>query len=478
MKKLLKNVLVPYAGNDYHPHATRHNTLLMYCLAFLLANYVIFPVLGFDKHTTLAANIDADELISLANKERKNLGLTTLSQNENLSRAALAKGNDMLKKQYWSHFGPNGETPWQFITDAGYNYVYAGENLAKDFQTSLDTHLAWMNSKTHRDNIVNSNFKDVGIAIVSGQFQGYSSTIVVQMFGSEEMPVKKEDPPSSVVGSNSSTNPNPQDPLPTILPLTPPTINKPIEGNVFSSQEITIEGTVVEGNTLKVFSNNKVIGELPNEGAAFNINAKLEEGKNTIFMRSKDSNTGRESGDSNRVNVEIDSTPPIIEKIRFQIYRQNKNIYVSVASEEELARVSFVIDQTEGEFIKKGNNFEVKFHQDSIINPKALVIFYDMAGNSSEKYYDLNDSSYDTTTLPIILRTSISGGIGGIFGNIQSLSTTQKINLVFIIIIAIIMLCDAVILIKRGIKRERGSYHSFNFAIILITIVGLLTLFR
>jgi hypothetical protein len=476
MNKLLKKVLVPHEGNDFHPHATRHYTLLAYCLAFLLANYLVFPLMGISNRSTLAANIDPDELISLTNKERKGAGLNTLRKNDKLTRAALAKGNDMLKKQYWSHFGPNGETPWQFITSAGYNYVYAGENLAKDFQTSLDTHLAWMNSKTHKENIVKPEFKDIGIAIVSGQFQGYSSTIVVQMFGSEETPVQQPVPTQAQNKPNNAVNPNPQQPLPTVQPLNPPTINKPSEGSIFTDKTVTIEGTSSGGNTLKVFSNNRQIGELPNESAVFTVKVNLEEEKNNIFLRSADTATGRESGDSNHVNVEIDTKAPQLDKIKLQIFRQYKNIYVAAASEEELARVSFELDGTNGDFIKKGNNFEVKLNKDNIKNPQITVKYYDIAGNSSEQKYDLYDSSLDTTTPPVILRTS--SGSGGIIASIQNMTITQKINLLFILIIAIIMLFDAIMLLRRGHHRDSGSYHSFNVAVIMITVLGLLTLFR
>ncbi len=480
MFKLLKKVLIPHESNDFHPHATRHYSLLTYCLIFLLANYFVFPLLGLTHHTALATNIDPDELISLANKERKTIGLNTLRKNDKLTRAALAKGNDMLKKQYWSHFGPTGETPWMFITASGYNYVYAGENLAKDFQTSLETHLGWMNSKTHRENILNGNFKDVGIAIVTGQFQGFTSTIVIQMFGSEELTVQQPAPVAPVNDTTKAVNPNPAQPLPTIQPLEAPVINRPLDGSVFTNPKITIEGTSTSGNTLRVYSNDRQIGELPREQAAFTINTQLLDIKNNVYLRSRNLATGQESPDSNRVNIEIDNIAPIVEKVNLQIFRQNKNIFVAVASEEELARVSFALDGVSGDFIKKGSNFEIKFSKDNIKDPQLSVKFYDIVGNFSEKNYDLFDNKLDTSTPPIILRTSSGEGLSlnGVVSSVENLSITQKINLLFIISIALIMMCDAALLLKRGIHRDQSSYHSFSLAAILITVIGILSIFK
>ena len=65
-----------------------------------------------------------------------------MSPNAKLVAAAQAKANNMFELQYWDHFGPNGETPWMFISQAGYVYVYAGENLAKGFRTAEGVHEA------------------------------------------------------------------------------------------------------------------------------------------------------------------------------------------------------------------------------------------------------------------------------------------------------------------------------------------------
>ena len=134
-------------------------------------------ILGF------ASDIFTDEIVELTNAERDRNGLPPLRLDPLLSEAARRKAEDMFADDYWAHIAPDGTKPWDFITGVGYNYVYAGENLAKDFQKSEAVVKAWMESPTHRQNILNEKFKDIGVAVVNGALNGYETTLVVQMFG-------------------------------------------------------------------------------------------------------------------------------------------------------------------------------------------------------------------------------------------------------------------------------------------------------
>lgn len=121
----------------------------------------------------------AETLVTLANKSRTN----DLKVNVLLAKAAQAKALDMAAKGYFSHVTPEGKTPWEWINEAGYNYIYAGENLAVNFDNSEDVNNAWLNSPTHRANIINSKFTEIGIATADGLYNGRKATYVVQMFG-------------------------------------------------------------------------------------------------------------------------------------------------------------------------------------------------------------------------------------------------------------------------------------------------------
>jgi len=130
-------------------------------------------ILGF------ATDISTQKLLTLTNEERAKDGLSELSYNLKLEEAAQKKAKDMFAKDYWSHYGPSGETPWDFILDSDYQYEYAGENLAKNFLFSGDVVNAWMNSETHRDNILRKEYSEVGFAIVNGVLNDEETTLVV-----------------------------------------------------------------------------------------------------------------------------------------------------------------------------------------------------------------------------------------------------------------------------------------------------------
>lgn len=130
------------------------------------------------------ATFGAEQIIQLTNKMRAENGLGALSTNGELSQAAAAKAGNMFGENYWAHNAPSGKTPWNFISAAGYRYVYAGENLARDFGDALSVVSAWMNSPSHRSNLLDPNFREIGVAVTYGSLTGREGTLVVQMFGS------------------------------------------------------------------------------------------------------------------------------------------------------------------------------------------------------------------------------------------------------------------------------------------------------
>ncbi|EKD90091.1 MAG: hypothetical protein ACD_32C00026G0001, partial [uncultured bacterium] len=89
----------------------------------------------------------------------------------------------MFSENYWAHFAPSGKTPWDFILNAGYKFTFAGENLAKNFTSSDAVVKAWMASPTHRDNLLNPKYQDIGIAVAEGNLNGQKTILVVQEFG-------------------------------------------------------------------------------------------------------------------------------------------------------------------------------------------------------------------------------------------------------------------------------------------------------
>lgn len=152
--------------------------------AFLIAT--VFSLSVFDhyllKNSSLAAVISS-VLVDLANRDRAAHNVGGLTVSPVLVAAAQAKADDMATKSYFAHVSPEGKDSWHWFKQAGYGFYYAGENLAIDFTDSADVERAWMNSPTHRANVLDEHFTEIGIAIARGTYEGRKTTFVVQMFG-------------------------------------------------------------------------------------------------------------------------------------------------------------------------------------------------------------------------------------------------------------------------------------------------------
>jgi uncharacterized protein YkwD len=150
-----------------------------------------------------ATEISNNQLLSETNERREANGKPTLKINESLSSAAQAKANDMAMKNYWSHYTPSGEAPWTFIDKSGYAYSKAGENLAYGFATSDETVNGWMNSPTHKANMLDETFSEVGFGFANAEDFNRSGeeTIVVAMYG---QPTKSQT--IATIAPNTHTN--------------------------------------------------------------------------------------------------------------------------------------------------------------------------------------------------------------------------------------------------------------------------------
>lgn len=169
-------------GFHHRAHAISTKALLVYFSLFLIFGVFVFK---FKAQDVLGAiTFSPAEIISLTNLEREKAGQGTLLENEKLSAAADAKAKDMFAGDYWAHYSPTGKSPWNFITSTGYKYVYAGENLARDFTDARSVVSAWMRSSTHKANMLDGNFREIGVAVAEGKIGGREGILVVQMFGS------------------------------------------------------------------------------------------------------------------------------------------------------------------------------------------------------------------------------------------------------------------------------------------------------
>lgn len=182
----IAHLFTPRESNNQKAKLLHNSSLTLITFAFIFYQLIISFVPSFAPRILgFAANISADEVVKLTNEKRTQAGLSALTLNSTLSQAAQAKGADMLNKGYWAHVAPDGTQPWTFFTNFDYKYRYAGENLARDFSSAPAAVEAWMNSASHRENLLSSKYKEIGIGVVEGNLAGVDTTIIVQFFGTK-----------------------------------------------------------------------------------------------------------------------------------------------------------------------------------------------------------------------------------------------------------------------------------------------------
>lgn len=206
----------------HHQLATTHLHLVnligkLILLVFTVTNLVWFTASRFQTRVLgTHTDISPSRIIELTNHQRLKRGLPALTPHTLLNQAAYQKAQHMIQTGNFDHYYDYQNqqiNPWTFITDAGYEYLYAGENLARHFFSSNQLIDAWMDSPEHQDNLLNQHYTHIGVAIIEGPFQDHSQTnLIVQLFAT---PL----PPGVVAVDSSSPSSH--------YSLTPPLQGKP-----------------------------------------------------------------------------------------------------------------------------------------------------------------------------------------------------------------------------------------------------------
>ena len=153
------------------------------------------------------------QVLELINRDRVSNNLEPLALNKALSASALAKADDMAINNYFAHYSPSGKKPWDWINRDSYPYLFVGENLAINFASAEAVHAALMNSPSHKKNILNDRYQDVGLAITSGEIDGERTNILVELFAVSEPPkIAVNTEPNITAGATKSAAEIPQAP--------------------------------------------------------------------------------------------------------------------------------------------------------------------------------------------------------------------------------------------------------------------------
>jgi len=218
----LREFFLPTDRNGYVPRGLSRSAFVVYVgvivIALLAPRYAVWSQLA-----TLAqpALYGPSDVAAFVNAARTSVGLPGLADNPKLDAAAAAKVEDMFRLQYFAHTSPDGRRPWSFFSAEGYRYQAAGENLAIDFLTAADAQAAFMASPTHRANILNPLYTELGVGVGQGDFHGRPSIIIAQYFGrpvpvvptSSEKNTAKKTPASFGKTASDQTSTPPERPV-------------------------------------------------------------------------------------------------------------------------------------------------------------------------------------------------------------------------------------------------------------------------
>jgi uncharacterized protein YkwD len=202
----------------YHSSQNNLQRFITYFLILLTVGILCFlgilSLNNMSKSTAQASGLSSQTIVDLINQHRAQASQKPLQANAKLAAAAYTKAQDMADQGYFAHYRPSdNKRGLIFIADQGYTYQSAGENLAVYFDTELELVNGWMQSPTHRKNILNGDFVETGVGVVAGQYQGFDTYFVVQFFASPKEATEVETAPKSTNSPNSDA-PTPSQPEP------------------------------------------------------------------------------------------------------------------------------------------------------------------------------------------------------------------------------------------------------------------------
>lgn len=332
----LKNAFIPHPGNAYQPHALRRPMLSLYAIGIIAIKVIVVGLVAFYAQLARVSDITPGNIVALSNQAREQQHLSTLTTNPLLTKAAESKATDMTKGQYFAHISPKGVTPWVWFKQAGYSYSYAGENLALDFVTGEDVIAAWLNSPSHRRNLLSTKYKDIGVAVATAKIDGLDSMIVVQMFGSpvpqpatKKVTAPAQTPLPSVAKKQLAATPapTPEPVVPTKVlgeasqstppPPTPPavpTISTPNGDSLVRTTQPEIVGRAEPGSVVALYVNSQSVATATTDDAGiFSIAppGMLADGQVTLQVGA--TARGLSSALSPSRTVTVDTSSPTIE---------------------------------------------------------------------------------------------------------------------------------------------------------------------
>ncbi|MFA6466375.1 MAG: CAP domain-containing protein [Patescibacteria group bacterium] len=432
----LRNLFIPNQCNDFKPRALHPKRIAFYAAsAVVIKVTIVVFALSFPVQAWLSPDIlaqQAKKIVTLTNNIRNELGINQLKENQVLNQAALNKAQDMLLNQYFAHVSPDDRALRHWLYDLSYNFRFAGENLAIGFSDANDVVAAWKESPTHYSNIIDPDFTEIGVGVVSGDYNGYETTLIAQYFGDpyakvvpvvieetipeiqenlakaqdyntkvEQAIIESEPEPEEIPEEIVATENKPEEiveelPIPEvsndlILPeqeaivLQTPVLISP-ENNYISKENINTFTFLAKGAqriTTYVDGDLEVSKVIDNE--KFDVTIKLTEGQHSLQLIAYQ---GDESLSSSYYTVTVDNTAPILDQ-------NETNILVNQPSGSKdlvLKATAYLSDDTVDAFVNFADNKIV------------LAKDYSQAGRWTG-HQIISGVDYDTLFNPVVLAT-------------------------------------------------------------------------
>ncbi len=311
------NWIIPTHKNGFRAYALRTEALVVITLVLFIFNSFAGAI-----DTAAAFSVSSEDLLAAHNQLRQQSGLPQLQLNPALINSAQSKARAMLQSDCWSHYCPAGKSPWDFFAEAGYNYNFAGENLAEGFSDLDSMMAAWMASPTHKDNIMRAEFTQVGFGIITGTYQGIKGNLlIVAHFGTPQQPNWEAFP------------------LPTSsLSLPQPSILQPQNLSVLPTSSVEILGKASEAEAVKLYTGSDVWQEIPvNAGAFSSTTTYLADG--VYELTAIAFAEGKQSIPSDLVTFWVDTTPDILDASAFSVISSSKEWLLVQLNAPQLAEV-------------------------------------------------------------------------------------------------------------------------------------------
>lgn len=389
----MKDFFIPSQNNNFKPHILKPRRLFFYSLSavaikiFVIAIALIFPVTAWLTPDIL--KVESKEIVTLTNTLRQSLGLEALGENAALQAAAFAKAEDMVVNQYFAHISPEKKGLRYWLSSKGYNYQVAGENLAIGYSNPSAVVEAWKMSPTHYSNLIDPDFNEIGVAMITGNYEGFDTKLVAQMFGfQKKVPVMDQVVPlepapvalivvdePAVLAEKSISEPKK---VAEIEPLAQPIVVSSIDNILTNQQSIEVEMLAPEAEAIVVLVNGKEQSQVVLEDANLKIPVLLDEGQNKIAVKAL---ADQRHSISPEYVVNLDTQAPTLDEGRSFISG------LKPKNDQALIKIEAILsDDTQSAFVRH-QGFDIPLKQD--LANTSLWTANRLIENVGDNYFDL-----------------------------------------------------------------------------------------